>query len=71
MEEEGFDYTGAYFLKSHITVAQYIVTWTILDLCKETMRRSRTWVTGIQWEQEGLDLAGARVAAVAAVDGEG
>ena len=54
---------GAYVLNRHNTVSQYIATRTILDLCKETVGRSGEWVARILWEQEVLDLAGARLAA--------
>ena len=62
---------GAYVLNRQNTVSQYIVTRPILDLCEETVRRPGAWVSRIWWEQEGLDLAGARVAVSSVVDGEG
>ena len=34
------------------------------------MRRPGVWVSRRLWEQEGMDLAGARVAVAAAEDGE-
>ena len=40
MEEAGFEEVGAYVLKRQNTVAQYIATRPILDLCKETVRTS-------------------------------
>ena len=52
-----------YVLNRNNTVAQYIATRTILDLCKETVGRSGEWVARILWEQEGLDLAGASLSA--------
>ena len=39
MEEEGFKEIGVYILKRQNTVAQYIATRPILDLCKRTVRR--------------------------------
>ena len=33
MEEAGFEYIGVYILKSQNTIAQYIATQPILDLC--------------------------------------
>ena len=44
MEEVRFEEIGYDFLKSHNTVAQYIVTQTIMDLCKKTVWRPGAWV---------------------------
>ena len=45
MQEAGFkDMGGGYVLKRHNMAAQYIVTWKILDLCKETVRIPVKWV---------------------------
>ena len=62
---------GAYVLKRQNTVAQYIVSRPILDLCKETVRRYGAGVYRIWWEKEGLDLAGTRAAVAAEADVEG
>ena len=70
MQEAGFEEMGEYVLKRQNTVAQYIVTRPILDLCEETVRMPGTWVAKRWWEQEGLDLARARAAAAVA-EGEG
>ena len=53
---------GAYVLKRHNTVTQYIATRPILDLYKETVRRSGARVSRIWSYKEGLNLAGTRVA---------
>ena len=50
MEEAGFEEMGAYFLKRQNTVAQYIATRPILDLCEETVRRTGAWVA-IIWRE--------------------
>ena len=62
MEEVGFDEMGEYVLKRKNQVVQYIVTWMILELCEEMVHIPGAWVNGRWWEQEGLDLAGARAA---------
>ena len=40
----GFEEIGAYVLKRHNTVSQYITTRPILDLCEKTARRPGEWV---------------------------
>ena len=40
MEEVVFEEMGSYILKMKNTSAQYIVTQSIMDLCKDTVRRS-------------------------------
>ena len=62
MEESGFEEKGDYALKGQNTVAEYIATYSILDLCEEGVRRPGAWVSRRWWEQEGIDLAGARLA---------
>ena len=42
----------------HNTVAQYIATMPIIDLCLEEERRLGTRVFKRWWEQEGLNLVG-------------
>ena len=64
MEESGFEEKGDYALKRHNMVAEYIATHPILDLCEEAVQRPGAWVSRRWWEQEGIDLAGARVAAL-------
>ena len=60
----GFEETEAYVPKKQNTVAQYIVTQPILYLFKETVRISGVWVMKRWWDQEGMELAGAREAAI-------
>ena len=45
MQDEGFEDIGEYVLKRQNTVAQYIVTRPILDLCEETVRIPGAWVS--------------------------
>ena len=58
-------------MKRKNTVAQYIATRPIMDLCEETVRRSGTWVARIWWDKEGLDLEDEKEAAAVEADGEG
>ena len=69
MQEEGFEDMGEYVLKKHSTVAQYISMRPIMDLCEETVRIIGARVAKRWWEQEGLDLAGARAAVMEAEGG--
>ena len=66
----GFEEMGSYFLKRQDTVVQYIAARTILDLCEKTLQRPGYWIARIWWDQEGLDLAGARAVLEEAVDVE-
>ena len=68
MEEAVFEDMGVYILKMQNTAAQYIPMQPILDLCKRSVRRPRAWVSQRWWEQEGIDLAGAKDQAVETVD---
>ena len=47
------------------TVAQYITTRPSLDLCKKLVLRLGAWVARRWWDQEVLDLVGARAEAAA------
>ena len=49
------------------TVAQYIATRPILDLCKQATRRPGARVSRRWWEQAGIDLEGARKQAAVSV----
>ena len=61
---------GVCVLKIHNTVSRYIMTWPIMDLCEEAVRRSEEWVA-MRWRnREELELSGAREsAATSAYDG--
>ena len=59
-----------YIRRRHITVAQYIATRLILDLCNSAERKRGDWV-GIWWrEKVGIDLAGARETVAAAAEAD-
>ena len=45
MEDLGFEEIGAYILKIQNTVAQYIATRPMLDLCERYVWRPRAWVS--------------------------
>ena len=60
MEEAGFEYIRVYITRRQNTVAQYIATLLILDLCKRSIRRLGAWVSRRWWDQEGLYLEGGR-----------
>ena len=49
---------GAYVLKRHNTVAQYITTRPILDLFEKTVRRTGALIARRRWEQEILEILG-------------
>ena len=70
MEEAGFEKIGAYILKGQNTVAQYITTRPIMDLCKKTVQRPGIWVAQRWCKQEGIDLAGARARTATEADRE-
>ena len=50
MEEAIFEEIGAYILKRQNTVTQYISTRTIMDLCKNMVKRPGAWVDWGWWE---------------------
>ena len=52
VEEVGFEEMVEYVLKRKNTVAKYIATRTILNLCKQKVNRYGVWVYRIWWEQE-------------------
>ena len=59
------------FMRRQKMVAQYIATWPILDLCERSTRRPRARVSWRWWEQDGIDLEGAKERAEeAAMDSE-
>ena len=67
MKEKGIVGIRTSILRRQNTVAQFIATRPILDLCKQA-----TWQPGAQvsrrwWEQTGIDLKGAREKAAASV----
>ena len=70
MEEAGFNEIGVYITRRQNTFAQYIATRPILDLCERSVRRTGAWVSRRWWEQEGLDLEGAKERETEESDGE-
>ena len=66
MREAGLEEVEEYIAWRQHTVTQYIATRPILDLCEEAKRRPGTQISKRRWEQEGLNLAGARAEAATA-----
>ena len=58
--ETGLDEIRKSVTRMHNTVAQYIATRPILDLCKRDTRRLGARVSQRLWEQDGIDLEGAK-----------
>ena len=63
MAEAGLQEVENYLYHHQNTVAQYIATRPIMDLCLEAKRKPGPIVTMQWWEQEGLDLEGMRTSA--------
>ena len=63
MAEAGLQELETYVSRHQNTVAQYIATTTIIDLCLAAKCRPGARVEIWWWEQEGLDLEGKRTAA--------
>ena len=59
MREVGLEEVEEYIMSRQNTVAQYIVTRTILYICEEAERHPGTWVSMWLWDQEVLKLTGA------------
>ena len=49
MQGVGFEEIYSYVLNRQNTATQYIVTRLIMDLCKETVWVTGTWVTKMWW----------------------
>ena len=62
MAEAGLQEVETYLSRRHNTVAQYIATRPIMDLCLTAKRMPGPRVTNRWWEQEGLELVGTRKA---------
>ena len=58
MPEEGFEGIRKSITRRKNTVAQYIATRPILDLCVRSARRPGARVSRWWWEQAGIDLEG-------------
>ena len=48
MKTVGMEEVETYFLRLHNTVAQYITTWTILEICLVVERRTGAWLS-MRW----------------------
>ena len=60
MVEAGFEGIRTYVKRRQNTVAEYIATRPILDLCERSAWRQGGWVSWQWWEQDGLDLEGTK-----------
>ena len=54
MEYAGFEEIGVYIQKRQNTVAQYIVTQPIMNLCEKSVWNPVAWVSQKWWEKVGL-----------------
>ena len=62
MAEAGLQEVDTYVSHRQNTVAQYILTRPIMELCLAAERRPGKRVEMRWWKQEGLDLEGMRTA---------
>ena len=70
--ESGFEGIGKYIMRRQNTVAHYIATRPIIDLCERSAWRPGFRVSWQWWEHAGLDLEGAKKrAAAAAAESDG
>ena len=65
-KEAGIVWIRASILRRQNTVAQFIATRPILDLCEKANRLPGAWVARRWWEQTGIYWKGARERAKAA-----
>ena len=70
-EEAGLLTMEEYIRRRQNTVAQYITTRSLLDLCEGSERALGARVGMRWWEQAGFNLVGAREAAEAAAERDG
>ena len=71
MVEAGFKGIGTYITRRPNTVAQYIETQPILDLCERSAQRPGARVSRRRWEYDGLDLEEAKNRVAVAVESDG
>ena len=69
-EEAGFQTMQEYIRRRQNTVAQYIATRSMLDLCEGSEKAPGARVGMRWWDQAGINLAGAREAAAAVAESE-
>ena len=67
-EEAVFQTMEEYIWRQQNTVAQYIDTQSLLDLCEGSERALSARVGMRWWEQEGINMAGAREATAATAE---
>ena len=67
MREAGFEGIQKAVTRRHNTVAQYIATRPILDLCERATQRVGARVSWRWWDQEGIDLKAAKEQAAEAI----
>ena len=60
MAEAVFEEIMTYVTRRQNTVAQYIVTRPIMDLCERSDRSPGAYVSRRWWEKDGLDLEGVK-----------
>ena len=70
MAEAGFKEIGVYVTRRQNTVAQYIATQPILELCEKSVQRPGAWVSRRWREKKGLDLEREKERAVTESDRE-
>ena len=70
MVESGFEGIGTYITRRQNTVAQYIATQPIMDLCERSARRTGARVSMRWWEQDGLYVEGEKKRAAEESDGD-
>ena len=70
MVEEGFEDIGTYVTRRKNTVAQYIVTRSILDLYDRSDWRTGVWVSQRWWYQDGFYLDRVKESSAAESDRE-
>ena len=71
MAEAGLQEVDAYVYRRQNTVAQFIATRPIMDLCLAVEHRTGSRVAKQWWEQDSLDLEGMRTEAWGAEWAEG
>ena len=71
MAEAGFEGIGTYITRRQNMVAQYIATWPIMDLCERSAWRPGARVSWRWWDQDGLNLEGAKKRAEVAAESDG
>ena len=60
MGEAGFEGIRKSIMRRQNIVAQYVATQPIMDLCERSDRRPGVRVSRRWWEQDGIDLEGAK-----------